>query len=354
MRPTLWPYVLIVLVFLSCSSRETKPERPKVDPLSNSSVNLENDFDLSSSKKPELERKASQGLYGPVPGENVDDFVFATNQTKLVPVTALYLGPGLMRATLHVNVLKALNYHGIQTHIISGMGLGAALATMYAFGLTPDLIEWRVFRFTNAVEDLRPLSDQWVAHLEDILLEGLLEKRIEQANLTLALPVFDQKLSKIVLLTRGRVKQLIRKQFEFSPGAASGRYLSAMLGRDKMGPLLNEQGADLNFGVVAMGEKLSFENGDNYLAGIYGRLIGTRDGENKDFDKVLFLPTSKMSIDSAKNVDKEIEKSLKTVTEQLALFKTLIKQWKFNKRDSGVGERGPRVFDQHFLIREND
>lgn len=309
---------------------------------------------LTSTTKPELEKKASQGIYGPVRGDQMDDFEYATKQTKLTPVTGLYLGPGLMKASLHVNVLKALEYHGIQVHIISGMGLAAALATMYAFGLTPDLIEWRVFRFTNAVEGLKPLSEKWKSHLEEILLEDLTQKRIEQANIALALPLYDQKRSEVVLVTRGTVEQLIRKQFEFSPGTATGRYLSPMLGRVEMASLLRGQGADLKFAVEAMGEKLSFESGDSFLAGIYGRLIGTGQDDHQKFDKVLVLPTSKMSLDSAEDVDKEIEKSLKRVTEQVAQLHQSIKEWKFNKTDSREGKSEPRVFDQHFLIREND
>lgn len=354
MKITLWPYVLSLLVLLSCATQDQGQNKLKTDPLSNSSVNLEHDYTLSPGAKPELEQKNSEGVYGPVPGYEMDDFEYATKQTKIIPVVGLYLGAGLMRASLHVNVLKALEYHAIQVHMISGMGVGAALATMYAFGLTPDFIEWRVFKFTKAVEGLRPLSEKWKNKLNEILLEGLMDKRIEQANMMLALPLYDQKTSEVVLVTRGTVEQLIEKQFEFSPKATSGKYLSAMLGKGEMARLMSEQGADLKFAVNAMSEKLRFKQGDSFLAGIYGRLIKSGEKQRWPFDLTLELATSQISLDNAGHVDKEIEKSLKKITEQVAQFNSIIKEWKFNKRNLKNGHGRPRVFDQHFLIREND
>lgn|GEM_PF-5153787 len=354
MKATLWLQLLSLTILVSCSSQANKSKKSQDDHLSDSSVSLERDFGFSQSPRPELERKAGEGIYGPVPGEKVDDFEYATKATKLIPVTGLYLGPGLMRSSLHVNVLKALKYHGIQVHVISGMGLGAALATMFAFGLTPDLIEWRIFRFTNAVEGLRPLSKRWKESLDQILLEGLAEKKIEQANITLAIPLFDTKTSEVILVTRGNVRTLIEKQFEFSATSASTKYLSPMLGNNNIQNLLQGQGVDLSFVINSIGEKLRFDEANNYLAGIYGRIMAAGPVNTEGHGKVLNLPTSNMSLDSAKNVDKEIEKSLKVITELVAQLKLQIKEWRFNTGDSQSINSDPRVFDQHFLIREND
>lgn len=345
--------LFLLLLQLSCSQNSKKNSTREPDPLEGASVNLEREFKFSE-RELDLDDKVGEGAYGPMPSQGRDDFDYATNQARLVPVTGLYLAPGLMRATLHVNLLKALEYHGVAVHLISGSGLGAVFATMYAFGLTPDLIEWRVFKFINAVEGEKPLSSRWINQLETILLDGLMNKRIESAGIALAIPVYNKKTGQNTLVTRGQVRTFILKQFEFSSSSSSGRYLSPLLARIDMGALMREQGADLNFAAQAVGDKLEFENANNFLAGIYGRLMGRANESVDGFDHVIFLPSADISLDGTKQVDEEMEKTLREVTDKTSQLSEIVRKWKSNKKQSEKLSSPSGLFDQDFLIREND
>jgi hypothetical protein len=59
----------------------------------------------------------------------------------------LNFGPGIYRTINYVSVLKILERQNLSPDIITGTGLGAIVAAMYAIGMTPEVIEWNFYKY---------------------------------------------------------------------------------------------------------------------------------------------------------------------------------------------------------------
>src|SRR5690606_16996495 len=77
---------------------------------------------------------------------------------KRLPLVGLHLDSGIMRSISHIVVLKSLSANSINVRLISGEGMGAVIAAMYAFNETPESIEWAFHRFSQDVSDKKPFD----------------------------------------------------------------------------------------------------------------------------------------------------------------------------------------------------
>tara|TARA_Y100000768_G_C23991017_1_gene693008 strand:- start:1704 stop:2678 length:975 start_codon:yes stop_codon:yes gene_type:complete len=193
--------LLILLVFLvSCGTQKSKD-------YSNVSGSMVVDWNSSNERVvPKIEEKATQsGLYGPVASEEPTQVI--SNDT-VVPM-ALILGPGGYRALGYLSLLKELKLRNEKPHLLMGHGMGAIVASYFAFGYKSDYIEWKFFKFTKKAKDLEIYSEAWLEVVREVLIDDLLGKKIEEGRLTLMIPVFSKKLGKVTYLKRGQLTEAL-------------------------------------------------------------------------------------------------------------------------------------------------
>lgn len=126
----------------------------------------------------------------------------------------LALGGGATLGAAHIGVLKALDELSVNVHCITGTSIGAYIAALYAFGVSPSEIEDEIrgldwldissFSFTKLAFGL--LTNQ---KLGDSIKEMLGDVQVKDARIPLAVVATDIAQGKKVVLTDCAVAQAV-------------------------------------------------------------------------------------------------------------------------------------------------
>lgn len=335
----------ILFIFFSCGLKTTK----EIDETTAiAAVDFERDERELSQKQVQLVAGGGSSTdFGPA----VEGFEENGSQVSQ-PVIALALGPGLYKAFLHINVLKALEIHSITPNVLTGSGLGAVIASLYAFSLTPDLIEWRVFNFLSQVRGEKVHSEKWIEKIDEILLKDYMDVNIEDADKVLRLAVFNVSTGRVEMKLRGSLRELVRAQFISNPKGQeiyAAPYFRSIFHQDD----LKEGGVDFTIAIDALGPSFKLKNKDDYWAGVWGRTVGLSSRERSSIEAVLTLPSRGLAVDDGESVSKYLEKSLNSITDSVGRLKSVIDKWEAPSTRT-IKETGWYEFDQDFFIGENE
>ncbi len=125
---------------------------------------------------------------------------------------ALALGGGAVLGAAHIGVLKALDEREVRITHISGTSIGALIASLYAFGKSPDEIEQFVTELDWLDVTSFTLSRFGVLSNNDLgkrVVEILGEADIEQAGIPLALIATDLASGEKIILDKGKVERAV-------------------------------------------------------------------------------------------------------------------------------------------------
>jgi NTE family protein len=121
----------------------------------------------------------------------------------------LALGGGAILGACHIGILRAIDERKIQIGSITGTSIGAFIAALYAFGVTPREIEEKItnlnwldatgFSFSKyGLLSNKKLGDTLIKTLGDVDLEG--------ATIPMAVIATDIGVCRKVILKKGRRK----------------------------------------------------------------------------------------------------------------------------------------------------
>ena len=126
--------------------------------------------------------------------------------------TGLALGGGAVLGAAHVGVLKALQEFDIKVEYIAGTSIGAFVAAFYAFGKSWEDIqeitsELRWIDITAiSLSRYGLLSNK---KLEELIVEHIGDKNIQDSNIPLAIIATDASNGKKVILNKGSVANAV-------------------------------------------------------------------------------------------------------------------------------------------------
>lgn len=298
-----------------------------------------------------IEGAGSTTSFGPAIGDSAVNVNLQNENQNFV--IGLSLGPGLYRSFLHLNVLRAIERQNIVPNIITGSGMGAVIASLYAFSLTPDLIEWRVFNFLSQVDHIEPYSQAWMEKLESVLLKGFENQNIEDASKVLRLPIFNTKTNKVEMRLRGSLKELIRAQFAVVSGRNS-EFIAPYIRHVFHSEELKKGGVDFVLAIDPLGPSVFLKKPDDYWSGVWGRTISLAAREKSGIDAMLTLPTQAMPLDDSSRVDSFLEKTLPSISDSVSRLKIVLENWKKPTNKSLINNQQWYEFDQDFFMGEND
>lgn len=127
--------------------------------------------------------------------------------------TGLALGGGAVLGAVHIGVLRALDEYGIRPDCIAGTSIGAFVATLYAFGKTPDEIEEITKKLSWLDVSEISLSRFGLLSNEkmgDLLKQHLGDKNIEDAQIPLRVNTTDITTGERLILSRGNLALAVR------------------------------------------------------------------------------------------------------------------------------------------------
>jgi hypothetical protein len=238
------------------------------------------------------------------------------------PVVGLILGPGMIRTACHISFLKALEEEGISIHIISGVGYGAVLAASYAAGFSSQKIEWNIFNFFHSDINYNPLSKKWDRYNKNYLEKIFNNLDIGDLKLSFVLPMYDANKKEVKFLKSGRVSSLTYKSSSLL-NKADAIHLSAINEDFFQAKEYRNMGADVVIGIDVLGDDLTLLYGNDYLIGLFGRVISNIKAKNDDIDLFYTMPTSDMPLDSTIGLASHLQRCYnksKLITSELKIY----------------------------------
>ena len=94
----------------------------------------------------------------------------------------LSLGPGIYRTINYVSFLKVLEKHNLSPSIITGTGLGAIVAAMYASGMTPEAIEWLFYKYFKEKSKNKLYDPDWIAEVDESFIKKIKTINIQETK----------------------------------------------------------------------------------------------------------------------------------------------------------------------------
>lgn len=283
----IYQILLILIFFVSCGSQKDH----SYNDVAGSMVvdwNVENNRVV-----PKIDEKSPRNNeYGPVAGENQKTDL---KEEARLPM-ALILGPGGYRTLSYLSLLKELHLRNETPHVIIGHGLGAVMAAYYAFGYKPDYIEWKFFKFTKKARDTEIYSDEWLKLVEDVLIDDLANKKIEQGKLTLVVPVFSKKNKKVHFLKRGVLKNALMANVDLL-GKGSSNFGPAFYITIANKKLIAALGVGKVMVVDLLADGINWKNGKGILNGYFQKAAQLMDGLDLPDGIVIDYPFGKYPID---------------------------------------------------------
>lgn len=241
---------------------------------------------------------------------------------KNLPVVGLILGPGMIRTACHISFLKALEEAGISIHIISGVGYGAVLAASYAAGFSSQKMEWNIFNFFHSDINYNPLSKEWDSYNKNYLKKIFNNLDIGDLNLSFVLPMYNVTKKEVKFFKRGSVSSLTYKSSSLLNNA-DAIYLSAINENFFQTKEYRSMGADVVIGIDVLGDDLSLSYGNDYLIGLFGRVISNIKSKHDDIDLFYTMPTSNMPLDSTIGLASHLQRCYnksKLITTELNIY----------------------------------
>ncbi|MBT7608949.1 MAG: hypothetical protein HN576_04290 [Bacteriovoracaceae bacterium] len=298
----------ILIFFLqSCA---TDSQRKGRYALNSMGVDVQSNGQIQDKLLPKIENNQNEkNSVGPFPENNNDSYL--TNKKKSnKAVIGLILGPGINRVLCHIPILKELETQGRRIHIITGTGLGALVASMYATGISPDKIEWIFFNFSRKVENLKPFSKEWIKIARDVLLKTFKNKKIQSAKIRLAIPKYKKSKRKVEYITRGQMYDLLLKE-HLSFNSLNNLGSFAPFQKEIFNQTeLQKLGADKTIAVDVLDNKIDFETTDHYLTGVFGRITGIIRREKETIDLFVTMNSLGMPLDSTKGLPEYLQKCM--------------------------------------------
>jgi hypothetical protein len=236
-------------------------------------------------------------------------------------------GPGLNRVINYVAVLKILERYNMAPLVVTGTGMGAIIAAMYAEGMTPEAIEWIFYKYFKENKITRPYEKEWLKQIDQFLLSKFKDSKIEETKKKFYVTLYDRQLKKAFYFDHGNIRDLLLKglQLESNIRDVSGPKFEAAFEKEVFNSrLLSQMGVDFTLGIDGLGTKFDFDHPNEFLIGIYGRTSGRIQKEKSTFDYVVTLPLAKMNLDSSKDLPRYMKKTTEFMGKELPQIKNKI------------------------------
>lgn len=271
---------------------------------------------------PEIkETKYVQGFLGPFP--KIEDHYNKKEDISKKAIFGLVLGPGAHRALGHITFLKYLDSKNIEPHLLSGNEMGAVVAALYASGVTPQKMEWLFYKFFNESKKNKIYSIKWFKKLDEIILKEIKVTSIEKLKIAMYLPGLTKK-GVFGLYGSGNIKSVLISNIKAFSKYGHSQHQYNFFG-DRF---FNRIGVDILIGIDVLGENILFERGDDYLAGIFGKVVGKIQKEkNNPKKKIYSLYLEEYPLDSYDDPSPYLKKPEKQSKEMVEDIFKMIKKW---------------------------
>ncbi len=248
-----------------------------------------------------------------------------TKGKERVPIVGIFLGPGLQRTMVFLDLFKELRRQRISVHVLSGTGFGNVMAGLMASDLSFGRVEWVLFKFWNKSKNYEAYSKKWYGVFEDVILKEFGSLDIQSFGQLVFLPSALQD-GKKHFFKIGKPRDVFRKvffQFERKVGE------SGFIHFDK--DIFLKRGVDITIYASVLGNQVILSKPNDFLKNSFEKFAMEKrsslmfNHHDLYFD---FLDGEDLAIDSFTS-RKKWEKSGQVWARRSALkIRQAIKAWK--------------------------
>ncbi|MFA6237106.1 MAG: patatin-like phospholipase family protein [Bacteriovorax sp.] len=315
--------ILIFLIFFlsSCSSFKTGSQpAQKSNGVNPDQVDLSIDSSTDKAEVLPVEETVRVGdRGGDVYSNTATGGEHERPETKKLRI-GLSFGPGIYRTINYVSFLKILERQNLSPDIITGTGLGAIVAAMYAIGMTPEVIEWNFYKYFKERRKSKPYDSEWIAEIDGAFLKKFKTLNIQDTKKRFFITLYDRITKKTYYFDKGNIRDLLLLNLRLSnnyTGLKQGQKYSAAFEKEVFNArLLRQLGAEFTIAVDSLGATFDFENPNEFLIGVYSGVAGRIQKEKKDFDYSVTLPLNTMNLDSTKDGPLYLQRSYEFMQKQ--------------------------------------
>lgn len=236
----------------------------------------------------------------------------------------LSLGPGLHRAIAYIELLKELEKNNIKLEVITGTEMGAVVAALYAAGTTPEAIEWMFFKYFREENREKYYEKSWISLIDKHFLMKIKNKEIKETRIKFYITLFDHNTKKTYFFDNGNLRQLVllnlrlnNNPLKFSNGV---KYSGSMEKEIFNSRLLNKIGAEFTVSADAVGKNIEFNEANDFLTGVFGKISGLRESSKKAFNHNISFNSNGMTLDGL-DVSSFVSDSKEYSTLQIGVLK---------------------------------
>ncbi|MFZ9000149.1 MAG: hypothetical protein ACO20H_02505 [Bacteriovoracaceae bacterium] len=320
-------YILIIFIFFGCSRFYSKNEIVQKDTLETEY----NTVNLGSPKvwaNPQIKStEFVESSIGPYPSIGQESQVAL--RKKNGPIVGMIFGPGLHKAVAHIVLIKHLRKKNIKIHLLSGHGLGAVIAAMYASGMTTQKMEWLFFKFFNEAKGEAVFSTKWLKLLDEIVISRIKSKTLQELETTTYLPS-SRKING--LYGSGNLRNILRSHLKrFSDKIMAYNMIEKT--NFFSHKFFKKLGVNLLLGIDVINGDVSFQSTNEHLGTIFSEISSKIESE-KILKKELIIGLSSKGFDMDSYDDpmpymKEAEKQSALFVNDIA---DMVKHWDKNPR----------------------
>lgn len=287
-------YVIFLFVFNSCAFIASKNENVIEYATVKNSEN-ENTKVIALISK---ENKSSS--FGP---NFKTDSTYDNIENTSPKVSGIFFGASLYNAVSYVDVLKIFEERKIPIHIYSGVGMGAIVASLGAVGLTPELVEWKLYKLFSILKEEKIYGTKWLVIINNFITKEFSNKNIQDTQKTLILPLYDLKERRVVFVSRGPLVNILSTQFQIESPYKMKGMLSSLISQIHKKDLFIKFGTQKLFNVNIASDEISLKSSNDFIFGVYAKKIGSiKFNKNNKFIFNVLLPSKKIQLDSLQSI----------------------------------------------------
>lgn len=278
--------LFLILFFLGgCSNNEKQN-------LLFTGVDIDKSMTIKSSPFISNERVRSLDM-GPISTQgNEEQFKEKVENKKII---ALYLNPGLHKAFAYIPVISCLKRMDLDFHIIAGAEFSSIVAALYAYDFTAEEIDWKLYQMSEELKEKTIYSNDWIKAIENFVTKEFGSKKIQGASKVLAIAAYENKSKKIELIYKGNLKHYLLNNVSLK---FKKDYSSAVFGNEDDAIAALREKADYIISMDVLGDKMLLNSTNDYLYGVYGKLIGHNVKFETQADLKLKIPVDNFELDT--------------------------------------------------------
>ena len=299
------------IILSSCSTTSNKE-------VTFASVDFDNNIFVR--EVPFISNKRAMGqVLGPMPPEEFETHFSQPVEKK--KVIGMILSPGLYKSISYIPMLACLEEIGAEVHYVSGSGFSSIVASLYAYGFTPEQIEWKLYKLVGELSEYEVYSSEWKELLNEFIDKEFKQKKIENSKKALALNSYSFENKNNETLFRGEINSILKANISYQDQNGN---LNPLFGSpyDVIKNLKTR--VDYIIYVDSLGKELKLNSTNNYIFGLYSKAVGYNLKNEFDVDMLLSIPLEKWPLDESRRfndfiqIGRDLCSNLKTKLESLS------------------------------------